>query len=123
MEVEFVKRLKERARYFFEESKEDFKKKRFDICLFHLEQSAQLFLKAFLLERIGDFPKTNNLFEILEEAGRLEKRIKEVGEKYRLIVNILIDAYIASRYLARDYSEKECLEAFKFIKELIKCLR
>jgi len=122
MEAEFVKRLKERARYFFEESKEDFKKKRFDICLFHLEQSAQLFLKAFLLERVGDFPKTHNLFEILEEAGRLEKRIKEVGEKYRLIVNILIDAYIASRYLARDYSEKECLEAFKFIEELIKWL-
>jgi Uncharacterized conserved protein related to C-terminal domain of eukaryotic chaperone, SACSIN len=64
MSQDLFNKLKERARYFFEESRRDALNKAYDISLFHLEQALQLGLKAYLLKTKGDFPKTHDLNQL-----------------------------------------------------------
>lgn len=122
MEKEFYEKLKKRAEDFFEEAKLDFKLQKFDLCIFHLEQATQLFLKSFLLRKIGDFPKTHELLELFNECEKVEEKLKEIKKRNLLVISLLRDAYIASRYLPRSYSKEECEVAFKLWKELKGCL-
>jgi len=120
MEKKLYEKLIERAKYFLEVAKEDLKNKKYDVGMFHVEQCVQLLLKAYLLKNFGDFPKTHDLFILFEQIR--EKKVKKLVEEKWYIVEILIDAYISSRYFAREYREKELTEAINFAEELIKCL-
>jgi len=52
---EEIEILLKRAEVFKRDAENDFKNKDFDICMFHLEQAAQLLIKAKLLEIKGSF--------------------------------------------------------------------
>jgi len=61
MEEKRIDFLKERAREFFEEAKELFNKKRYNLSAFNLEQAIQLFLKYLNWQKIWRLAK-NSLF-------------------------------------------------------------
>ncbi|WP_428093414.1 HEPN domain-containing protein [Caldivirga sp.] len=117
---ELYRRLAERARYFFEESSRDAAKKRYDIALFHLEQALQLGIKAYMLRTKGDSPKVHDLGMLIKLTEN--QCLAKLTEGMWYDVSILNDAYIASRYLAREYSEKEYRSARSFVRGALKCL-
>ncbi len=58
---EFVKKLIRRSERFFINALKDFEEKEYDIAMFNLEQSLQLFLKAKILSKGVQFPKTHEI--------------------------------------------------------------
>jgi HEPN domain-containing protein len=81
----------------------------YDLAVFSLEQSLQLFLKATLLRVGADYPRTNSvrrLLELLTEVtGRSE--LRELASRYSVELGALEDAYISSRYIPRIYTKDE----------------
>jgi len=77
-------------------------------------------VKSLFIKNFEDFPKTRDLFILFEQIK--EEKVKKLVEEKWYIVEILIDAYISSRYFVREYREKELVEAINFAEELIKCL-
>jgi HEPN domain-containing protein len=81
----------------------------YDLAVFSLEQSLQLFLKAMLLRVGSDYPRTHSirrLLELLTEVtGRSE--LRELASRYSVELGALEDAYISSRYIPRIYTEDE----------------
>jgi len=123
MEKELVKKLRERGRHFLKVALFDAKEKNFDVALFHLEQSLQLLLKSKLLEKIGEFPKTHRLTELIRLLGKLLPSLKKVAEKNWSYVDILEDAYIGARYLGFEYTKKEFDACLRFVKKVWKVVR
>jgi HEPN domain-containing protein len=81
----------------------------YDLAVFSLEQSLQLFLKATLLRVGSDYPRTHSirrLLELLTEVtGRSE--LRELASRYSVELGALEDAYISSRYIPRIYTKDE----------------
>jgi HEPN domain-containing protein len=81
----------------------------YDLAVFSLEQSLQLFLKATLLGVGADYPRTHSirrLLELLTEVtGRSE--LRELASRYSVELGALEDAYISSRYIPRIYTKDE----------------
>jgi HEPN domain-containing protein len=81
----------------------------YDLAVFSLEQSLQLFLKATLLRVGSDYLRTHGirrLLELLTEVtGRSE--LRELASQYSVELGALEDAYISSRYIPRIYTEDE----------------
>jgi HEPN domain-containing protein len=81
----------------------------YDLAVFSLEQSLQLFLKATLLRVGADYPRTHSirrLLELLTEVtGRSE--LRELASRYSVELGALEDAYISSRYIPRIYTKDE----------------
>jgi len=121
---EEIKVLLRRAKIFEEDARNDFENKNFDIAMFHLEQAAQLLIKAKLLDLKGSFTKTHSLRLLLSELSRSWKRkeIKKFIKKYLKVLRDLERAYISSRYIYEEFFEDEVRNAFKLIKELRKLL-
>lgn len=120
MSQDLFKKLRERAVYFFNESKRDSTNKRYDVSLFHLEQALQLGLKAYLLKNKGDFPKTHDLNVLINST--CNECLKKLAKSKWYVISILIDAYIGSGYLLRDYTENEYRNSRRFVMEALKCL-
>ena len=113
--------LKRRADVFIENAKYNFKHKQFDICMFHLEQAAQLLIKAKLLDLKGVFQKTHSLRALLTELmkeGWKSREIREFIEKNKKVLRNLERAYISSRYLYEEFFEDEVENAFETVKKL-----
>jgi len=66
---EEIEILLKRTEAFKRDAESDFKNKNFDICMFHLEQTAKLFIKAKLLEIKGSFQRTHSLRALLLELA------------------------------------------------------
>ena len=92
-----------------------------DLAVFSLEQSLQLFLKASLLKLGVDFPRTysvRRLLEIIHEVTGKD-RVKEVLRRFSIELGALEDAYITSRYVARDYNREEVERFKRVVREVI----
>ena len=120
MSSNLYEKLKERAKYFFNESIRDSVNKRYDIALFHLEQALQLGIKAYLLKTKGDFPKTHDLNELINLTDN--DCLRKISSRRWYVISILTDAYIGSRYLLRDYTYNEYKACRNFVREALKCL-
>ncbi len=120
----YVKReillLKERGLKAYERAKDAFEKGDYDWSIFLLEQSVQLLVKYFLVLKIGYFPKTHRLIGLIEEAGQLDHRFTEFLEAHRDELLVLEDAYINSRYMAREYSKIDVENKFRIFEEILK---
>jgi len=81
----------------------------YDLAVFSLEQSLQLFLKATLLRVGADYPRTHSirrLLELLTEVtGRSE--LRELSSRYSVELGALEDAYISSRCIPRIHTKDE----------------
>ena len=66
--LELYRLMVERARHMRRIADVDAAEQRYDIALFHLEQAAQLMLRAYLLRTVGDFPRTHHLADLARLA-------------------------------------------------------
>ncbi|MEM0481254.1 MAG: HEPN domain-containing protein [Candidatus Aenigmatarchaeota archaeon] len=115
---EIIEKLKKRSEKFLKHAFEDFKEKDFDLCMFNTEQSIQLMLKAKILEFGVQFPKVNDIFELIETLEKFGVDLKNIKEKYKETIKNLNIAYIGSRYLPISFSEEDAEKALGFAKEL-----
>ncbi len=117
--------LKIRAERFLELAKEAYKKGFYDLTAFHIEQAVQLYLKYNLWKILGDFEKTHDIRELLEEYGKAieqEEKIKKIIQEKEEIINDLNIAYIESRYLPAQFSKEQIDRMFNFVEDLLKIL-
>ncbi|ABL78392.1 HEPN domain-containing protein [Thermofilum pendens] len=128
MSGELVARLKRRALDFLDEA---LSAKNADLAAFFLEQAAQLYVKATLLELVGRETRGHGVRELLgllarelesygfgEAAGRILGFVD--GRRRELV--LLEEAYTASRYGEAEYSAKDVERLAATVKDLIKLL-
>lgn len=122
--MEKINFLKERAREFFERALEDFEKKRYNLCAFDLEQSLQLFLKYLIAKKVGEWPQTHYLIELLERLVEVYEK-KEIFDFYKnneLFFDDLSEAYFTSRYYPRTFRKEVVEKLIEKTKEFISFL-
>ena len=124
MHKEEIELLIKRARNFLDGAKERFKKEDWDLTCFMAEQSVQLFMKATILEKGGEVPKTHSIRKLF---GLLYQLTKEKVFKYdRKALIFLESAYLNSRYFNFVYEKDDASEALKIaeeVKNLVKNVR
>ena len=122
--LELVKSFRKRALKFEKNAKWNLEQGDYDLAVLHVEQAAQLMLKAKLLELIGDFPKTHNLVQLVKLLYEVSKK-EEVAKflaKNKIRLARLTDAYLFSRYFTREFYREEAEEALSLLDELKKVL-
>ncbi len=120
--IDEIKILRKRAKSFLLRAIECLNSKDYDLASFLSEQAVQLHLKSILLEEIGDYPRTHSisiLISILKKLTNYNSLLKFLEEK-RNEIRLMEDAYIASRYLLREYTEDEAKTLVDIAKEVLK---
>lgn len=104
-----VEVLKKRSLMFLEESKHALNSGYYDIACFLAEQSLQLYLKALLLELVGDYPRTHSIRRLIGELNRIvnSRELEEFISANRVRLLALEDAYLTSRYFVREYERED----------------
>ncbi len=116
---DFIEKLKKRADRFFVNAFSDYEAKEYDVAMFNLEQSAQLYLKARILSYGIQFPKTHSIGELMRKLSQLGyENIEKLIRKYRRTIELLEIAYISSRYLPLSFSREDVEECIDFVKNL-----
>jgi len=118
--------LKNKAKIFFENGKEQIKKKRYFLVAFNFEQASQLFLKYYLFLKLKDFPKIHEIDQLLTEIGKTYEKqveVKQFLKENASVIGDLNQAYITSRYLPVDFSFYQVTEMQKFVERLISFLK
>ncbi len=120
MRKEEVEKFVEKAKGFEDMAKFNFEKKRYDLAMFCLEQASQIYIKAKLLELIGEFPRTHDLVELLKELSVVykTKEIEKFVDENISSLTKLVDAYITSRYYTRKFYKEEVEESFSLLSKL-----
>ncbi|RJQ46553.1 MAG: HEPN domain-containing protein [Nitrospiraceae bacterium] len=90
-----------------------------DIVGFHSQQCIEKYLKAFLVPKKLDFPKTHDLIELLEIAIAKDPLI----EVYRKDLRILNPFSVQFRYPGESATLKESETALKTMKKVRKFFR
>jgi len=107
-----------RAKNFLDGAKERFQKGDWDLTCFMAEQSVQLLMKAIILEKGGEVPKTHSIRILF---GLLYHITKEEKLKYdRKALIFLESAYLNSRYFNFTYEKEDAEEALKIVSEVKK---
>jgi len=103
-EIEF---LKEKARKFYSNAKDLFKKGDYDLCAFNLEQSCQLYIKYLIAKKVGDWPKTHYLETLIKRLSEAydKPEIYDYLLENELFFDDLTDAYFTSRYIPKVFSK------------------
>jgi len=117
-----VRILRKRARGFLARALDSLNSSDYDLAVFLSEQAVQLHLKSILLERVGDYPRTHSistLLSILKKVLGDEDLVKLLEERRREI-SLMEDAYITSRYLAREYTREEAEDLVDTAREVLK---
>jgi HEPN domain-containing protein len=122
-EIEF---LKKRSKEFYENAKDLFRKRKYNLSAFNLEQSCQLFLKYLIAKKVGDWPKTHYLQRLIKRLSEAYDK-KEIYDYYlenEIFFDDLTDAYFTSRYLPKVFAKslveklmKDYQKFLKFIEE------
>mgnify|MGYP003884339273 CR=1 FL=1 len=101
--------LVERSRRFYETALMQIGRGFYDLAAFSLEQSLQLYLRACLLKLGLDYPRTRSVRRLLELVYEVtgSEEVRDVLSRFSVELGSLEDAYITSRYVARDYSPEE----------------
>ncbi|MGB9760119.1 MAG: HEPN domain-containing protein [Thermoproteota archaeon] len=103
-----VKLMKRRATSFLEVAKYSLQRGIYDIAAFNAEQATQLYLKATLLELIGDFPRTHSVIFLLNELKRInEKEVSDFVKENKRGLHNLEDAYLTSRYFYKIFDRED----------------
>ena len=112
----------ERSRRFLLTAEMQIERGFYDLAVFSLEQALQLYLKACLLKLGVDYPRTHSVRKILEVIYKLtgSENIRRLLVEYAIELGVLEDAYITSRYIARDYSEEEARRLYGVVKEVMR---
>lgn len=116
--------LKKRAKEFWQRVKEDFQKKRYNLCALDAEQAVQLWLKYLIFLKAGDFPKTHYFETLINSLADIYTSllIKDFYKNNILQFTSLEDAYLMSRYLPKEFSKDEAQQFIKYATQLFKVL-
>ena len=117
--------LIERSRRFYETAIMQMDRGFYDLAAFSLEQSLQLSLKAGLLKLGVDYPRTHSVRRLLELICKITGRreIRELLSRFSVELGGLEDAYITSRYVAREYSPEEVERLRRVVEEVANVVR
>ncbi len=120
--------LKEKSKRFYLNAIELFEKGDYDLCAFNLEQSCQLYLKYLIAKKVGDWPKTHYLNELIKRLSEVYEK-KEILDYYlnnEIFFDDLTDVYFTARYIPKIFTKslaqklKESYENFlKFLEEIL----
>ena len=116
MHKEAIELFLKRARNFLDGAKERFQKEDWDLTCFMAEQSVQILLKAFILEKGGEIPKTHSIRKLFELMYQLTN--DEVFKYDRKALIFLESAYLNSRYFSFVYEKEDAKEALKIAEEV-----
>jgi len=120
--IDEVKILRKRAKAFLKTAETPYQDGEYDLTVYLCEQAIQLHRKSILLEELGDYPRTHSLtylFQLLQKIEEL-RNLYDIYQNNKQLVTFLEDAYIATRYLPREYSKEEAQEAIKLAHEVLK---
>ena len=119
---EDVEVLRRRAIEFLEAVRDDIRAGRYDLAAFYCEQATQLALKHSLAKELGYFPRTHDLRELIELAGKIKPSLQDLYEEFKFEFEVMLDAYVSARYLPRSYRrdvvEKLCSVAERVVREV-----
>lgn len=112
--------LKRRASLFLELARYSLERGFYDMTAFNAEQAAQLYLKATLLELIGDFPRTHSILLLLGELKRVnEKDVEDFIRRNKRRLHILEDAYLTSRYFYKFFDREDAEDLIAAAEEVV----
>jgi HEPN domain-containing protein len=116
--IEEYKYLLERSRRFLETAELQLDRGFYDLAVFSLEQSLQLYLKAYLLKLGLESAKTRSIRRLLEIIYKItnSEEIRNTITNYAVELGSLEDAYITSRYVAREYCEEEARKLLQTVR-------
>jgi HEPN domain-containing protein len=117
--------LKEIADEFVKLAEYAYKRKRYDLAMFNLEQAIQLYLKYKIWQKLGDFEKTHSVNKVLKDFGKVYKKSKAINKfiKENLkLINDLEIAYIEIRYLPAQFFKEDVDKTFEFLNKLKKLI-
>ena len=117
MHKEEVELFLRRARNFLEGAKQRFERQDWDLTCFMAEQSVQLFLKAIILEKGGEFPRTHSLRQLFSILSNLTKNRELKYDRKSLL--LLESAYLNSRYINFSYNKEDAEEILKIVEEVL----
>jgi len=125
MSEDYAALLKRRAMGFLEAAKADFARGDYGLTLFHVEQFLQLCFKYLLYRKIGDYPKTYSLIRLIRDVVKVygDERLREFYEGNLEALYLLEEAYIASRYLPRQYDSEIAGRMLKFAERALEVVR
>jgi HEPN domain-containing protein len=121
MHKEEVELFLKRARNFLEGAKQRFERKDWDLTCFLAEQSVQLFLKAIILEKGGEFPRTHSLRQLFSILNNLMQNQELKYDRKSLL--LLEGAYLNSRYINFLYSKEDAEEILNIVQEVLDLVR
>jgi HEPN domain-containing protein len=112
------KKLEKRSERFLLNAERDLKDREFDSAMFNAEQALQLFLKAKILAKGVEFPKTHEIRKLLDVLSKLENKVLKLSKEEEKITELLEEAYISSRCLPFSFSEEDVEKAIEFVKKV-----
>jgi len=118
---EEIEKLFERSKKFKDAAEFHFSRGDYDLAVFNIEQSLQLFLKAKLLEKGAEFPKTHTLRKLFLLLGSILDKFEEFKnfiDRRILEFSSLEDAYVTARYFPRDFEREEAVRLVEFAREV-----
>jgi len=121
MHVDEVRLLERRSKAFLARALDSLGSGDYDVASFLSEQAVQLYLKSILLRKLGDYPRTHSisiLISILKRLSDFEDLVRFLENK-RIEVRFMEDAYIASRYMIREYTREEAELLVSVAKEVL----
>jgi len=120
--VENITFLKNRAQEFWEEATRLFNEGKYNLSAFNLEQAVQLWIKYLIGVKIGDWPKTHYLSELIKELAKAyeSEEILKFYQKKELFFDNLEDAYFTSRYFPKVFTQNSLSQLLGNSKEFLK---
>lgn len=84
-----------------------------------------MYLKALLLELVGDYPRTHSVRQLLGEVSRLVEshELEEFARSDRVRLLALEDAYLMSRYSTREYEREDAADMVELVEELLELIK
>ncbi|WP_298279676.1 HEPN domain-containing protein [Ferroplasma sp.] len=114
--------LKKRSSDFLEESKYLIDIKKYDLAIFNMEQYCELILQYEMLTKLGYYPGTHSLKELINKLSDVDNSLKNLvtDEMNLLYLGRLSDAYISTRYMPVEFDEVETKNIYRFVVEVFK---
>jgi HEPN domain-containing protein len=116
--------LKNNSIDFFKEGERNLNEGKYNLAIFHLEQALQLGSKYKLYELTGTYDKTHDIIILLNKFIELTKdnKLKEIMDEEYITLELIIQAYISSRYLPFTYDKKSAEKAYQVVKNILNVL-
>ncbi|MCM8820964.1 MAG: HEPN domain-containing protein [Candidatus Omnitrophica bacterium] len=113
--------LKQRCLEFWEEGISLFNRKKYNLCVFNIEQAIQLWLKYLIALKVGEWPKTHYLYELIDYLYEIYKseKIRDYYREKEIFFNNLEDAYFTTRYFPKEFSENTASQLIENSKDFI----